>query len=124
MTQTVTDLQLIEMGLNRSEWQVIKNLARHGDEDQRDTLCAWAYRSVPGIMYEEIATLCGRDYLLDWTIMTLSNAQKLRLEEEYYIDLAVYNSRAIDQTLSQEERQEARDQFTQTQLKLAALWST
>ena len=56
--------------------------------------------------------------------MTLSNAQKLRLEEELYIDLAVHNSRAIDQTLSPEQRQEARDQFTQTQLKLAALWST
>ena len=65
MTNTFTDLELINMGLNRSEWQVIKNLARNGDEDQRDQLCTWAYRNVPGIMYEEIVTLCGRGYLLD-----------------------------------------------------------
>ena len=65
MTNTVTDLQLIEMGLNRSEWQVIKNLARNGDEDQRDQLCLWAYKNVPAFMYEEVVTLCGRGYLLD-----------------------------------------------------------
>ena len=65
MSHTVTDLQLIEMGLNRSEWQVIKNLARNGDEDQRDTLCTWAYKNVPAFMYEEVVTLCGRGYLLD-----------------------------------------------------------
>ena len=65
MTNTVTDLQLIEMGLNRSEWQVIRNLARNGDEDQRDQLCTWAYKNVPAFMYEEVVTLCGRGYLLD-----------------------------------------------------------
>ena len=56
--------------------------------------------------------------------MSLTNAQLLRQEEELYVDLAVYNSRAIDQTLSQEEREEAKQLITQTQLKLAALWST
>ena len=56
--------------------------------------------------------------------MSLTNAQLLRQEEELYVDLAVYNSRAIDQTLSPEERQEARDLITQTQLKLDSLWST
>ena len=65
MNNNVTDLQLIEMGLNRSEWQVIKNLARNGDEDQRDQLCTWAYKNVPAFMYEEVVTLCGRGYLLD-----------------------------------------------------------
>ena len=56
--------------------------------------------------------------------MTLSNAQLLRQEEELYVDLAVYNSRAIDQTLSPQEREEAKQLITQTQLKLDSLWST
>ena len=54
-----TDIELTEAGLrNRTEWNLIRRVARDGDERQRQILCEWAYNNLATWAYEELVTLC------------------------------------------------------------------
>ena len=62
MSHTFTDLELINMGLNRAEWQTIKNLAAMATKTS-DQLCTWYGNLSP--------VLCLRKSLPSWSRLSV-----------------------------------------------------